>query len=164
MAVERKFETIENGKAHPGSIFVFSAAELEAWARYKVPMVVPEGVRQPHLQLGYGRATADALVDFVKVREGQGLSTNWLIAKLIEGEKLVRVSATVRSARGQGTVHLDRVEIGELAVSGETLQIMIRTFFLPLYPNAKIDEPFELADGLDRIEVAPTQARAIMKR
>jgi hypothetical protein len=59
---------------------------------------------------------------------------------------------------------LQRVEIGGLAVSGNTLDILIRTFFLPFYPNAKIDEPFDLVGGLDRIETSPDRARAVMKK
>ena len=125
---------------------------------------MPEGVRQPRLELGNGTATANALVDFLKVRQGQGETTNWLIAKLIEGEKAVKVNARIKSAGGMATVYLERVEIGGLAVSGNTLDILIRTFFLPLFPNAKINTPFELADGLERIEVSPSEARAVMKK
>ena len=35
---------------------------------------------------------------------------------------------------------------------------------MPLYPNAKIDEPFELADRIDRIEVTPAAARVYIKK
>lgn len=155
---------IQNGRAQPGSVYTFSAAELNAWGRYKVPQVVPAGVRQPRLELGNGTATAYALVDFVKVRQGLGQSTNWLLANLIEGEKRVEVRARIESGNGRATVHLLRVEIGGLAVSGTTLDLMIRTFFLPFYPNAKIDEPFELAGGIDHIDVAPARARAVLKK
>ena len=164
LAVQRKIDAIESGKAQAGSAITFSVAELNAWGRYKAAMIVPDGLRQPKLELGHGTATAYALVDFVKVRQGQGQNTNWLIAKLIEGEKPVKAIARIESAGGRATVHLERVEIGGLAVSGSTLDIMIRTFFLPFYPNAKIDEPFDLADGLERIEVSAAQARAIMKK
>jgi hypothetical protein len=41
---------------------------------------------------------------------------------------------------------------------------LIQTFILPLYPNAKIDEPFELADRVDRIEVKPAEVRVWMKK
>ena len=164
VAAQRKIEAIQGGRTRPGSIAVFSLAELNAWARYKVPLVVPEGVRQPRLELGNGAATAYALVDFLKVRQGQGEETNWLIAKLIEGEKAVRVNARIQSSGGRATVYLQRVEIGGLAVSGNTLDVLIRTFFLPLFPNAKINTPFELADGVDRIEVSPAEARAVMKK
>ena len=162
--VTRKLDIIESGKAKPGSIYVFNAAELNAWARAKVPSVVPQGLRQPRLELGANRATGYALVDFLKMREGAGEQTNWLISKLIQGEKALKVTARIQSAKGQATVHLERVEIGGLAVSGSTLDFLIHTFFTPLYPNAKIDEPFELADQIDRIEITPAEARVYIKK
>src|SRR5437764_6381794 len=154
---------IQTGKAKPGSVFTFSSSELNAYARSELPTIVPEGVRETHLELGSGTATGSALVDFLKLRHGQGESTPWLISKLIEGEKLVRVNARIQSANGRAMVYLQRVEISGLAVSGSTLDFLIRTFFLPLYPNAKINEPFELHDSVDRIEVDPVQARVVIR-
>lgn len=162
--VNRKIETIRSGHAKPGAVFVFPAAELNAWARTKAAEVAPEGLRQPKLELGSGTATASALVDFLKLRHAAGVETNWLVAKLIEGEKRVKVVAGIQSANGRATVHLTRVEIGGLAVSGAPLDFLIQTFFMPLYPDAKIDQPFELADRVDRIEVTPAEARAYMKK
>src|SRR5579862_75596 len=137
--VNRKLEIIQSGKAKPGSVFVFTSAELNAWARIKAPMVVPEGLREPRLELGNGRATGYALVDFLKLQHGAGIETNWLVAKLIQGEKRVVATASIQAAGGRATVHLVRVEIGGLAVSGATLDFLIDTFFRPLYPEAKID-------------------------
>lgn len=162
--VTRRLDAIESGQAKPGTVFVFTAAELNAWVRVKASTIVPQGFRKPRLELGNGTATGYALVDFLKIRNAAGLETNWLVAKLIEGEKPVKVTAEIRSGNGRMTVHLVRVEIGGLAVSGSTLDFLIHTFFLPLYPNAKIDEPVELADGIDRIEVTPAAARVYIKK
>ena len=162
--VTRKLDVIQSGKAKPGSVFVFTSAELNAWVRVKAPMVVPEGLREPRLELGNGTAIGYAIVDFLKLRHASGVETNWLISKLIQGEKRVMATASIQSANGRATVHLMRVEIGGLAVSGATLDFLIDTFFRPLYPDAKIDEPFELSDRVDRIEVTPAEARVYIKK
>jgi hypothetical protein len=162
--INRKIETIQSGLAKPGSMLVLPAAELDAWARAKAAEEVPDGLRQTHLELGNGTATADGLVDFVKLRHAAGVETSWLVSKLIQGEKRVKATARIESASGRATVHLTRVEIGGLAVSGAPLDLLIQTFILPLYPNAKIDEPFELADRVDRIEVKPAEVRVWMKK
>lgn len=127
-------------------------------------MIVPDGFREPRLVLGNGEATASALIDFLKVRDASGLATNFLVAKLIQGEKPVTVRATIRSAHGRATVHLASVEIGGLEVSGATLDFLVRNFLLPFYPDAKIDEPFELADDVERIEVTPAAALVYIRR
>ena len=162
--VSHKLDLIERHQAKPGSVIVFPAADLNAWSRAKSIEVVPEGLREPRLELGSGTATAYALVDFLKLRHAAGIETNWLVAKLIEGEKPVKVAAAIQSARGRATVHLTRVEIGGLAVSGAPLDFLIQTFFMPLYPEAQIDKPFVLADGVERIEVTPAEARVYMKK
>src|SRR5437660_6659109 len=141
LSAQRKLDIIESGKAKPGAVFIFTVSELNAWARYKVPLVVPEGVRSPRLELGNGTATAYALVNFLKVRHGQGLETNWLISKLVDGEKPVKVNVRIQSAHGRATVYLQRVEISGLAISGSTLDFFIDNFFKPLYPESKINEP-----------------------
>ena len=162
--VNRKIDLIQSGRARPGSVLVFTVAELNAWGRAKAAEVVPEGFRDARLELGNGSATSYALVDFLKLRHAAGIETNWLVAKLIQGEKPLKVTADIQSAHGRATVHLTRVEIGGIAVSGAPLDFLIQTFFTPLYPDAKIDQPFELADGVDRIEVTPAEARAFIRK
>ena len=163
-SVAKKLDIIQSGKAPPGSVFVCTVADLNAWVKVKVPAVVPQGMREPRLELGNNTATGYALVDFLKVRQGAGVETNWLVAKLIQGEKPVKAIARIQSARGRATVHVVRVEIGGLAVSGSTLDFLIRTFLLPLYPNAKIDEPFDLANRVDHIQVTPADARVYIQK
>lgn len=161
--VSRKLDLIESGKAKPGAVFHFTTAELNAWVRAKAPGIVPDGFRDPRLQLGNGTAGATARIDFLKVRRASGLETNFLIAKLIEGEKLVTVRASIQSAHGRATVHLLRVEIGGLAVTGAPLDFLVRNFLLPFYPDAKIDEPFDLAGNVDRIAVTPAEASVYIR-
>jgi hypothetical protein len=164
VSVSRKLDLIENGRAAPGAVIRFTQAEFNAWVRVKAPMIVPEGFREPRLVLGNGEATASALIDFLKVRDSAGLETNVLVAKLIQGEKPVTVRATIHSANGRATVHLESVKIGSLEVSGATLDFLVRNFFLPFYPDAKIDEPFDLANGVERIAIMPAAALVYMRR
>jgi hypothetical protein len=164
LGVSRKLDLIQTGQAKPGSVFRFTAAELNAWVRAKAPSIVPDGFRQPRLVLGNGEATASALIDFLKVRNASGIQTNFLVAKLIQGEKLVTARASIQSAHGQATVHVLRVEIGGLAVTGAPLDFLVQNFLLPFYPDATIDQPFGLADNVDRIEVTPAEARVYMRR
>jgi hypothetical protein len=164
LGVSRKLDLIESGKAKPGSVFRFTSAELNAWVQVKAPTIVHDGFRRPRLVLGNGEASASALIDFLKVRDANGIATNWLVAKLIQGEKLVTARASIQSAHGQATVHLLRVEIGGLAVTGAPLDFLVQNFLLPFYPDAKIDEPFELAGNVDRIEVTPVEARVYIRR
>jgi hypothetical protein len=162
--VTRKLDVIQSGQAKPGAVVRFTQGELNAWVRVKAPAIVQDGFREPRLVLGNGQASASALIDFLKVRHASGLETNWLVSKLIQGEKLVKVTASIQSAHGRATVHLLQVEIGGLEVKGAPLDFLVQNFFLPFYPDAEIDEPFDLADKVDRIEVTPAEALVYMRR
>ena len=105
-SMRRKLDSLNSGHARPGSVVGFTSAEINAWARHELPAIVPEGVRQPRVELASGAATGYALVDFVKLRHAQGQESNWLVRKLIEGEKPVKATARIQSAHGQATVFL----------------------------------------------------------
>jgi hypothetical protein len=160
---ENKLDRIESGRSRPGSVIVFTPAEMNAWARGRVPQMY-QGIRDISVQLGTGAATGSAFVDFLKMRQGQGLPTNSLLAKLIEGERPLKVSIQLESIRGSATARLTRLEISGIAVTGAALDFLVNEFFLHLFPDAKVNKPFELHDNIDRIELRPDGVRVTMRK
>jgi hypothetical protein len=148
--------SIENETAAPGSYVTFTEREIEAWARVEVPKEVPKGFRKPDAELGNNVATGRALIDFAQLRRARGAKSNWLIDKLISGERPVAVTLEVHSSNGRCTVDLRRVEVGGVAATGGVLDFLVNTFFMPLYPNAKIGKPFELAHNVESITIRPS--------
>jgi hypothetical protein len=164
VSTQKKFDQISAGKLRSGTVVVFTPAELNAWARQKVPESIPQGLRNPVIELGSGEATGSALVDFLKMRSGQGKDTGWLMAKLIEGERPLKVWIRMSSSGGRATVFLTRVDLSNATLSGRTLDFLIDNFFRPLYPEARIDQPFDLEFSMERIEIQPTGVRVLIKR
>lgn len=158
-----KLDLIERGHATPGSIVTFTAREINAYAAAELPEYVPRGLRNPHVELGNGSITGTAIVDFVQLRQAAGESTNWFLAKLIEGEEPVRIVTSVRSANGEATVYLRRVEIAGIAVSGSALDFLVDTFVMPVFPDACVNRPFPLLGNIERVEVRPNLARALIR-
>jgi hypothetical protein len=163
LSTQKKFDQIDAGSLKPHAVVQFSPAELNAWARVKVVQTVQQGMRDTAIQLGSGTATGSALVDFLKMRQAQGRETPWLISKMIEGERPLKVEVRLTSSGGQATVNVLRVELSGTALSGRTLDFLISNFFKPLYPDAKIGEPFDLGYNMERIEVQPAMVRVFMK-
>ena len=75
----------------------------------------------------------------------------------------MRISVELKSGNGFATVFLRRVQISGVSASGSVLDYLVRTFFRPLYPEAHIDESFEMGHNMDRIEVRPDAARVFIK-
>jgi len=155
-SAERKLDSIESLKLPRGSTVTFSQAEINAWARVKIPEIIPEGMRDQRVALGNTTATGYATVDFLKMRQARGKTTNWFFARLLEGERPLTVSVRLESSGGRCTVYLTRVELSDAVANSTVLDFLIKTFFLPLYPDAKINEPFDLDYDMDKIEIRPT--------
>jgi hypothetical protein len=132
--------------------------------RTAVPEAVPEGIRDERLELGKDNATAFAIVDFLRMRQAQGKTTSPLLTKLLEGERPLTISVRLESSRGRCTVYLTRVEIGGVSLEGTPLDLLVKTFFLPLFPDAKINEPFDLGFDMDHIEIRPEGIRVTIKK
>ena len=154
-----KLDKLSNSEYKPGEIVDFPPAEINAWAAMKVPEVVPDGMRNPHVELGAGEITATALVDFLKMRQSHGQTTNRLMAAMLEGERPLKISVRIASSGGHCTVYLTRVELSGVILEGSVLDFLIQNFFKPLYPDAKINEPFDLDYNIEGLEVTPSSLR-----
>jgi len=164
LPAQKKIELIEQGKLPKGTQLVFAERELNTYLEQKAAEVVGEGLRNPRVELSAGRATGYAMVDFVKMRHAQGAELNWLFSMLLEGEHPVKVVGKVESRDGSARVDLETVTVGDNSIKGRALDLLIRTFVTPLYPDAKVGQSFELGYNVDRIELRPGQARVVMAR
>src|SRR5262245_54977407 len=158
LSMQRKLDQIESGKLRAGTRVSLTPQEISGWAAEQMP----EGVRNPKVQLGNGTATGSALVDFGKVRRAQGHPPGWLMSKLLDGERPLTVKVRIRSGNGQATVDVERVEVSGLQIDGQMLDFMIRNFLFALYPDAAVGRPFEIGSRVDRIEVAPGAASVVI--
>ncbi len=163
-SAETKLDRLEKLDFKPGEVVEFTPPEVDAWVRVAVPEFVRDGIRNPRLELGMDSASAYALVDFLKLREGSGKVTNRLLASMIEGEHPLKVSVRIACGGGRCTVYLTRVELSGAVAEGAVLDFLIKTFFVPLYPDAKINQPFDLEYNMDRIDFRPEGIRVTIKK
>ncbi len=98
------------------------------------------------------------------MRQAKGSATNWLVQRLIEGERPLKVSVRLESGGGRGIAYLTQVEIGKAVATGPVLEFLIKTFFAPLYPDAKINAPFDFDYDIDRVDITPSGARVTIKQ
>jgi hypothetical protein len=158
-----KLEKLTSGKGKPGEVVFLTPVEINAWVAAKVPEEIPQGIRDVRIELGTDAASASALVDFVKVQQSRGKSTGWAMA-MMAGERPLKVSIRVASSGGKITVYLTRVEISGVSMEGAGLDFLIKTVFLPLYPDAKIGEPVDLDYKIDQVQIRPDGLRITIKK
>ncbi|MBI3682991.1 MAG: hypothetical protein HY235_21680 [Acidobacteria bacterium] len=162
LPAQKKMDLIEQGRIPPGTRLAFSEGELNTFVGLKAKEVVPEGLRQPRIELRESRVIGHAFADFVKMRHAQGQDLNWLLSRLLEGERRIKVTGRVASGGGIARVDLEQVEVGGNSISGRALDLMIRIFVLPLYPQVKVGQEFELGYKVERVEIKPGTAFVVM--
>ena len=65
---------------------------------------------------------------------------------------------------GFGYLKLTRLEISGIAITGAPLDFLVNQFFLKMFPDAKVDQPFDLRDNIDSIRLRPDGVRVTMKK
>jgi hypothetical protein len=158
-----KIDQIESGRARANAVYEFSAAEINAYAREELPQIVPHGLRSPTLELAPNTAIGSALIDFLQMEHGKGAKMNWLIEKFIEGERPVRVTIESQSKDGRAIIYIKRFEISGIAANAIVLDFLVRNFFRPLYPEAHINEWFNMGYNIDHVDVTAESVRVYIK-
>ena len=163
-SAQKKLDSISDRKLKPGAVVTLSSREINTWIHEKAVKAFPDGIRNERIELGSGTTDGTALVDFLKVGKGKGKDVNSLIARLIEGERPLKVSIRVESSNGRATVFLTRVELSGVVIDGSILDFLIKHFVQPRYPDIKINEPFDLDFNIERIEIQPSAVRVLIKK
>lgn len=162
LSARRKLAQIETGRLKAGSRVALTPRELSAYALHEAQQAYPGAVREPSVTLGTDAGTGSALIDLGKIRRAQGKPPGWLMSQLLDGERLVRVTARLRSSGGFATVDVQSVEVDGMAIEGAMLDFLIRNYLVPNYPDAKVGEPFELRHRVEKIEVRPSAVNVVI--
>lgn len=148
-----KIERIEYDQAPRGSIVRLSESELLAYAEEQAKVIAPGAIRGASLKLTPGYVETTARINFLKVRQAQGHTDNWMLRQLLDGERPVRIRARLQSGRGRARVDVEQVEISGVTMEGNTLDFLLRQFVIPNFPEARTGAWFELGHRIERIDV-----------
>ena len=149
---KKKIELIADGQASPGSTIRFTPAEVNDYARTEIRNGnVAGAIRNDSIRLEQGAAVWSAIVDFSRLPDLKSLSSNWLLGRLLQGEKPVSVRFTLESGRGYATVNVVEVTISGVTFQGESLAFLAQTLVRSRYADANLGEPFELDHNIERI-------------
>ena len=163
-AAQHKIDLIEGGRLRPGSRVSFTARELNAYVEQEVPKSVPEGIREPKVELGDSTATGTAMIDFLKLQHASGTPPGWLMRQLLQGEHPVTVTAHITAANGWAKVDVQSVAISGVTIEGRLLDYLIRNYLQAYYPDAKIGQPFEMSYRIDRLDIQPARVDVFLRK
>jgi hypothetical protein len=138
---------------------VFTEQEINAYiSSGKVQL--PEGVQSVHLVGLDGVVTGTANVDFDKVRSGR--SSNPLLS-MFSGVHEVEVEAHAHGSNKTGIVHVDSVALDGVEVPDFLLELFIKKYVQPKYPEVGMDTRVALPDNIDSATIGKHTLTVIQK-
>lgn len=155
VSAETKIERIREEQVPRGATVRLSAAEVNAYLRGKAESELGDAVKAVDVRLGRDAITWRSLIDFGKLPDLESLSSNWLLGRLLAGEKPVTVEARLISGGGMATVEVDSVEISGSRFEGDTLEFLVDQLMGIIDPDIKAGEQYELDHNIERIAVRP---------
>jgi hypothetical protein len=156
-AARNKITSIKKDKAAPGSTIVLSSQELNAWARAELGEE-DLGVKSPKIVLGPGSLHLEAVADFGKLAGGKN-NQDGMLAKMLAGDRTIKMAMRPEAASGKLTVHLDLVEISGVQLTGTLLRLAASLVLAKLSGDIVLDEPFKLGHNVDSASVSPEAVR-----
>jgi hypothetical protein len=160
-----KFHMLAAGSYPPNSRVPITTTELNTYVNAEVHNLIGPGIRNVRIETDAGNiARGHADIDFMKVRQAvDAEKPNWLLQQLLAGERPVDITIRVTSGHGMARVDVLRVVISGVVAEGRTLDILISTFLLPTFPDAKIGKEFALDYNIDRLEIVPRKVIVVLK-
>ena len=138
---------------------VFTEQEINAYiASGKIQL--PEGVQSVHLVGLNGVVTGTARVDFDKVRSGR--SSNPLLS-MFSGVHDVEAEAHAQGSNGTGVIHVDSVALDGVEVPDFLLELFIKKYVQPKYPEVGTDSRIALPDKIDSATIGKHTLTVIQK-
>ena len=161
-SIQRKMDDIVKEHLKPGARVFMSLAEMNAYLKAQADAIAPKAVHNTKVELAEGSGTASALVNFLELNKARGGASNWMMDKLLDGERLVKVTVHVRTDHGKARVDVDRVEVNGAVMQGAPLDFLIQRYVIPQFPNAKVDQWFPMDHHMDRIDIHPSGATVVI--
>ena len=160
---QSKLDFLErNGKSNPiqRRSTQINAEEVNAWFReggYKLP----QGVERVIFHSQADTIQSNATVDFDAVKEGKR-NLNPLLS-IFSGVHEVQVTATASAQNGQGQVNVQSVSIDGVGVPHIALEMFVKKYLTPKYPNIGLENNFQMPDRVDTATVGNDNALLTQK-
>jgi membrane protein involved in colicin uptake len=87
-----------------------------------------------------------------------------LFARLLEGERKVKLTVQPETSAGKITVRLKRAEISGVPLSGILLSLAAKLVLSRVYEETEIDAPFEMGHNIDHAVIDPKALTVFIKK
>jgi len=157
-SLQHKIDAIkqaENSPSHKrGSSHVeISDAELESYLIYSLKEDIPAQIDSADVQLGENTVALDTQITFTSNATG-----NAVVDTLIGGTHNLFLKGKLIGHEGRGKFDLQEIRVDSIPVPNVLIQALFKKYVKPKYPDADLNEPFDLPWGIQELKLETNKA------
>ncbi|MBI2149137.1 MAG: hypothetical protein HYU27_00840 [Acidobacteria bacterium] len=142
------------GRQNGGSRVEVSEAELESYVLYSLAEDIPATIDSIDVQLGANTVGADTQITFTSNATG-----NPVVDALVGGtHNLFLKGKLVTTGQGRGKFDLQEIRVDGIPVPNVLIQTLFKKYVKPKYPDADLNEPFDLPWGIEELKLESGKA------
>jgi len=160
-SLQQKIDAIKKAESNPNhkrgsSRMEISEAELESYLLISLKDDIPAQIDSADVQLGQDTVALDTQITF-----NSNATSNPIVDTLIGGTHNLFLKGKLVARDARGKFELQDVKVDGIPVPNVLIQTLFKKYVKPKYPDADLDEPFDLPWGMQEIKVLPGKATVV---
>jgi hypothetical protein len=157
-ALQEKIDAVRNAARDPrhksGSKRVeLSEAELESYLLYSLKDDIPAQIDSAEIQLTTDTISLDTQITFASNATG-----NAMVDALVGGTHSLFLKGKLTGQQSNGKFDLKEIRVDGIPVPTILIQTLFKKYVKPKYPDADLNEPFDLPWGIEELKLEPGKA------
>jgi hypothetical protein len=160
-ALQDKVDAVKNAshdpRHNPGSKRVeLSEAELESYLLYSLKDDIPAQIDSAQIQLGTDTISLDTQITFVSNATG-----NPVVDALVGGTHNLFLKGKLVGQQSRGKFDFQQIKVDSIPVPNILIQTLLKKYVKPRYPEADLNEAFDLPWGIQSLKLEPGKATVV---
>jgi hypothetical protein len=160
-SLQAKIEAIKKAEQTPshkrGSSSVeITDAEMESYILYSLKQDIPAQVDAADVQLGQGTVGLETQITFPSDATG-----NPVADALLGGTHNLFLKGKMVGHEGRGKFDLQEIRVDGIPVPTILIQTLFKKYVKPKYPEADLNEPFDLPWGIQELKIEPGKTTVV---
>ncbi len=156
--LQEKIDAIKNSENSPhhkpgSSRIQVSEAELESYLIYSLQDDIPAKVDSAKVDLGQDTVGLDTQLTFTANATG-----NPMVDALVGGTHNLLFKGKLVAGHARGKFDLQEVRVDGIPVPNIFIQTLFKKYVKPNYPEADLNEPFDIPWGIEELKIQPGKA------
>ena len=141
---------------HGSSRVQLSEAELESYLLYSLQDDIPAKIDSANVGLGHNTVALETQLTFNSNATG-----NPMVDALVGGTHNLLFKGKLVAEHARGKFDLEECRVDGIPVPNIFIQTLFKKYVKPKYPEADINEPFDMPWGIEELKLEPGKATVV---